>query len=241
MQLYCRNCGEEIPAQNINVQETIAVCKACNAVFDFSATVAQEKRKRKMVSMPDRFHMDERPDELELAYHWFTPMAILMTVFTVIWSGPVLLIFMPLFLGGTFNFASLGGGIFSIFSFFPLIFGGVAVGLIYYTVGLWINQTVITVSDSEIKVRSKPLPTLGNKTIDSRFIGQLYVKQRVSRNSNSGGTSITYQVRIVTDDGKNQTLVGNLPKSEQALYIEQQIERYLRLKNEPIPGEYGRY
>lgn len=39
MQFPCRNCGKPVPAENVNVQASIAKCAACNSVFGINAAM----------------------------------------------------------------------------------------------------------------------------------------------------------------------------------------------------------
>ena len=64
---------------------------------------------------------------------------------------------------------------------------------------------------------------------------QLYGKEKISRSRNS--TSVSYELRAVTKSGRNIKLVGGLESQEQAIFIEQKIEKYLRIEDIPIPGE----
>jgi Tfp pilus assembly PilM family ATPase len=66
---------------------------------------------------------------------------------------------------------------------------------------------------------------------------QLYAKEKVSSSRN--GTSITYEVHV-TRSGRNIKLVSGLESSEQAVYIEQEIEKYLNIKDIPVKGELAR-
>jgi hypothetical protein len=68
-------------------------------------------------------------------------------------------------------------------------------------------------------------------------VKQLYSKEKISRGRNS--TTTTYEVHAVTHTGKNVKLLSGLESSEQALYIEQEIERYFRIEDAPVKGQIG--
>ena len=69
-------------------------------------------------------------------------------------------------------------------------------------------------------------------------ITQLYTQERV--NSSDSGTRYSYEVYLITTDGKKQKLVGGLREPQQGLYIEQAIERYLGIEDRPVAGELPR-
>jgi hypothetical protein len=252
MDLQCRRCGAPIPAGNINVRETIAVCPNCDAVFNFAdqtdddpyGDVEKPKRKAKndryergMVALPDRFQIESEGDTLHLSYSWFGLRTILITLFGVFWISFVMFFFFPFF-GMSFFFGGFGfGGFGGFFSLFPLIFLGASIVLLYYVLGLWINRTHVVVTPDTLRVFTRPLPTFNNKTLSCEDINQLYVQQRYSR-SNQGHAVITYEVRALMNTGPDQYIVGSLESPHQALFIEQQIEDYLGIEHRPVIGEW---
>lgn len=44
---------------------------------------------------------------------------------------------------------------------------------------------------------------------------------------------------MITNSGNDTKLLSGLKTSEQALYVEQEIEKYLGIKNKPVRGELG--
>ena len=110
-------------------------------------------------------------------------------------------------------------------------------GIAYTALAGWLNRTRITVDQGRISVRHGPLPWLGNKDLDGSTMKQLYSKEKISRGRNS--TSVTYEVHAITTNGRNEKLLSGLETSEQALYIEQEIERYLRIEDAPVRGQIG--
>ncbi|HET6765438.1 MAG TPA: hypothetical protein VFH27_17250, partial [Longimicrobiaceae bacterium] len=62
--------------------------------------------------------------------------------------------------------------------------------------------------------------------------------QDVTRTRN--GTTITYSLHARCTDGRTVRLLSGLAEHAQALYVEQQVERHLRIADRPMPGEWGR-
>ena len=91
---------------------------------------------------------------------------------------------------------------------------------------------------SFLSIRHVPLPYLGNKTVEASDVKQVYSKERISRSRRGG--SVTYEVHALTHSGRNLKLLSGLPNSEQALFIEQEIERFLRIQDVPVRGEIAR-
>lgn len=246
MELNCKRCAATIPASNINVQQMVAVCPACDAVWHFEDDIKpaaqrfdddeySDKPKRKNVSLPSRMTVNETAKSLHISYKWGGAWeAGFMTFFTVFWCA------ISFTVAGAFFFGAFDDGfsVFTCVSFVPLLFVFIGLGLAYYTLGLWVNSTYIDVSDYEIHVHSGPVPWM-ERRLEAENIGQLYVKQVVTRNDNS--TSISYDVRAVMHSGPEQKLVTSMKAPDQAFYIEERIEYYLEIADQPVAGEYRGY
>lgn len=71
MQLTCPNCQTEIPAENINIQKTLALCPACGSVFDFGdehGPGTTPKIKRRKAKKPDAVIVHDEGDTLHFSY-----------------------------------------------------------------------------------------------------------------------------------------------------------------------------
>ena len=157
---------------------------------------------------------------------WFSPIFIFLTFFVIFWDG-----FLVVWYGmATSMDAPL------VFKIFPLIHVAVGLGLTYYVIAGYINKTDVIVSSSEIRIRSFPLPWLGDKTVDARDITQLYTKEIITRNKN-GGTSSSYEVHLINTEGRQKRLIRGLNTKEEGLYMEKKIEEYLQIRDEGVSGE----
>ena len=67
MQVNCPNCGEKVPAENINIQKMTAVCPACDTVFSFDLPEAETKAKRRKVKQPSKLMIQDN-DTLQMAF-----------------------------------------------------------------------------------------------------------------------------------------------------------------------------
>jgi hypothetical protein len=118
---------------------------------------------------------------------------------------------------------------------FPLLHVAVGIGLTYYVIAGYLNKTYVRVDISNIVIKHAPLPFFGNKTLNSSGIKQLYTKEKVSHSRH--GSSVSYEVHVITHDRKNVKLLSGLESSEQALFIEQKIERFLKIEDKAVKGE----
>jgi hypothetical protein len=102
---------------------------------------------------------------------------------------------------------------------------------------LWLlNKKVVEVSHDALLVGCEgPIPCLTfDQVIDSTEIRQVYVIERIS-----GGRyqSRYYDVHVLTKDGGREKIV-TVPNGNQALYLEQEIERFLGIEDQVVRGEW---
>jgi len=162
---------------------------------------------------------------------WFSPVYFVLLFFCVIWNGFLLLFYGVLTTSGAPFFAFL----------FPALHVAVGVGLAYATVSGFVNRTVVEVDRGDVlTVRHGPLPWPGATSIPVADIAQVFVTERTSR-SDSESVQASYAMNVLTRSGRRAVLVrGMLSSLEHALYIEQELERRLRIKDRPVPGEVAR-
>jgi hypothetical protein len=103
--------------------------------------------------------------------------------------------------------------------------------LFYWGLAGLLNRTAITVAPEQLTIRHGPLPLLSGKQFDPILIKQVFVRRHASTERSS------YEVYMLTWDGREEKLLGDLNRPEQALYLEQEIERQLGIKDKPVPGE----
>ena len=184
--------------------------------------------KRMDVGLPDKLELRNEGSGMEISWRWFGWSVLFMTVFAVFWDG---------FLFVWYSIALSTGPALSLMTLFPIIHVAIGVGITYSCLACWINRTSVKVNQGRITVRHGPLPWIGNKELDAASLKQLYTKEKVTTNRNS--TTTTYEVHVLTANGRNVKLVSGLEFSEQALYIEQEIERYFRIEDVPVRGQIG--
>jgi hypothetical protein len=230
IEMCCKNCGASLQPENLSMQLLIARCPHCDAVFAIAdasrGESAAEAQARQPVAMPRQIQVLDQGYGLEIRRSWFTPMLFFLVFFCVFWNG-----FMVVW-----HVISLSTGMW-LMSGFGLLHTAVGMGLVYITIAGFVNQTVIRVGQGMLSVQHGPLPWFGNKTVPSHQIKQLYCKEHVQRSENSN--SLTYSVEMILDHGR-ETLVKGLQECEQAIFIEQALERFLKIEDKPVSGELPR-
>ena len=231
MKLSCPECGAQIPAGNINLDRMVAKCHACDAVFGFGEqlglSTGQQSLARVAVPRPANIQIDQDGAELRFTRRWFSPVYIFLAMFAIFWNG----------------FMAVWFGIAIISRIWPMALFGtlhatIGLFLAYTALAGFLNSTVIRVGMGELEVKHGPLPWFGSRRIETVAIAQLYSKELIRRSR--GTTNSTHEVHIVTRDGRQVKLLSGLESSEQALYLEQEIERYLGIQDQPVRGEMPR-
>jgi hypothetical protein len=228
VKLTCPECGTPAEAANIHLDRMVAKCANCNAVWSFDEQFAQQPAPtldEMPVPRPTDIKMDDTGGELMFSWRSSTIAGIILGIFAVLWNGFMLVWF---------------GIAVATRAWFMLAFGSLhavlGLGMGYMALGAIINTATLRVNASEITLRHAPLPWFGNRRLDTASIAQLYTKEVFRRSRRSVSTN--YEIHAATRDGRDLKLVS-LSTSEQALFVEQEIERYLRIANQPVRGEYS--
>ncbi len=240
MPMFCPACGG--PARFIDIQtETQTIkCRFCGAEFSAAQLLNEEGRReeerprRKEIRLPQPKSVKMREDGLDLLItrKWPISTGIGALFFGIVWTG-ITSVFILIPSDGW------EGGDAPPFWFIGLF---LAIGLLTLATGIYslVNSTTYRINRQRIVLTHHPLPW-PSKTLDLDGVEQLYVKQHVSTSSSNGrsSTTITYSLNKVMRDGRHIKIDSNL-QPEAALFIEQEIERLLRLENVPVRGEYGK-
>jgi hypothetical protein len=233
MQLHCKSCGKLVRAEDVNIDQAIAKCLACHAVFSFLDQVrGAGAPPRAPVPMPARMRVDNWGSELTITWRWYTHAVWLLLAFCIFWDG---FLFVWYAAGIGMLTAGKGDGMIWVMLLFPVLHVLVGIGLTYAVICMFINKTVVRVSMGELTVRHGPLPGPGNRRVFTHELKQLYCTEKLQRHKNS--TSITYELQAQLKDGQKLTLLTGLDQLDQALYVEQQVEQHLRIPDERMPGE----
>lgn len=235
--LNCTQCGALLRPEQIDHQRQIATCSSCGRLVDVrtqlaaaqaAATSAPTPPARPAVELPPGMSLQvtelPRADGSSSTYitirrrwlrakHW--RFLIVCTVLSVILAQ---------------FWLSRGPG--------EEIAGWLIVATLFilmwdYNVAtMFVNTTFIRADAAGVRVTHGPLPSpfgLGRK-LERSQIKQLF--------SSTHGK--LYAVRAQTGDKKPMNLVAPLVSREQALFVEQQLEKVLGLVDFPVPGELDR-
>ncbi len=262
MQIRCPSCDRVVPATDVSLGNQVARCRPCDEVFDFAKQLASAPgsvrtgsryqddddeegddddgyedgddeeeslptRSRRPVPLPAGMQARNDGKRLTLRRRWRGWELLFLGFFTMIWDG---------FLAVWFTM-SLASGLWPM-ALFGSIHLMVGLGLTYYCLLLAFESTVIEVDVGQLTVRHEPLPYKKAEVLPVGRLVQLYSKRVVTRGNKS--TTTTFELHAVLDDGSHRKLLDGLPRSDQALWLEGEIERFLGIQDRDVAGELDR-
>jgi len=220
--IICPQCKANIPVEQLNPTQRTARCVDCQSSVPVTNPFSTKHTPAALywpsLTLPNGFNLTGSGSTFTVTWRWFGSKYIFLIFFCLIWD----LI--------TFNLVGAAGW---AALFIPHVW--VAVGVTYYTLAGLVNHTEIRVDANQLTVTHGPLPYWGNKQFSSDTLGQLYSKKRTHRTKRT--TTYTYELHAYTRTGRSVTLLKGLDKPQQALFLEQEIERFLDIKDKSIAGE----
>ncbi len=250
-ELSCRACGAALDGEQLDRRLAIIICSHCGAIFDLarrdmggvapetppSASPSQGDLarppkgapERAPVAMPSRFRVERGPSRLAVRWRWFQWSDVLLLFFAIMWDS---------FVVGFYGMAVVANapGPVRVFMFvLPIAHLAVGVGITYRAFAGLLNTTSLVVEDHTLSVRHSPLPWRPAPTIQVDSLEQLYTSKAVQHGKKK--TAVTYELRAVTRDHQGLLLLRGLHSLDQALWLEQEIELLLDIRDRPVAGE----
>jgi hypothetical protein len=164
-------------------------------------------------------------DGLSIDRRWFSGKHIAMLIFSIIWWG-----FLVVWYG-----IALGANAPLVMSLFPLIHVAAGLFIGYYSLCGFTNHTVLRVRNGVLSVRHGPLPWPGNKEVPTADIQQLYCEEQ--RNQGKNGVTYTYRLSAMLRSGKREVLMDGIDSPDVPRFVEERVERLLRIPDLPVTGE----
>jgi ribosomal protein S27AE len=188
------------------------------------------KRQRTLSPIPKEITVEKMGKNLRISRRWFSVTYIMLAFFCIAWDS---------FLCFWYGFALAGGIPWSVrllVLVFPIAHLAVGVGLTYTTLAGFLNRTIMEVDGKTFKVHHKPLPWMGEVNVPIGDLLQLYCKEKRGSGENS---NTTYILSAVLKNGRKIDVLSNLDSPDIALFVERQVESWLRITDRPVLGEYS--
>jgi len=224
--LACPSCGAKI---QILPGSNRYKCDYCGSEHYLEAasgfTAPAPTTRRDLIPVPSGVVVKENELGLRITRRWFSLKYIPLAFFCVAWDS-----FLIFWYSMAFSTEAPW-----IMICFPIAHLAVGVGLTYYVITGFFNRTILEVTPGKMQLWHEPLPWAGEVKMDTSDLKQLYSKEKSSRGEH--GTSYSYELWMVSKDGRSKKLLSGLDSPEVPLYIEQQIESWLHIPDMPVAGE----
>lgn len=217
MQIHCPNCHTPVSAAQINIQDKLAVCPHCNAVFSFEKDLRRKAKERK-VKQPKYLSVTETDDSLDIYFRWLRMWRptdyLIIVVFGLTAIFPAIASVAAFSSGPSFIMGMVGGGL-----------AALALFLLYWFFMALIDRLRITVDDTTLSAKYEPLPKAGMPRIAINEIERVYIYQPKTDVPKPRQRSNYCFVQVACRDGREITLATL--RYDLALFVAQTIDSYL--------------
>jgi hypothetical protein len=233
MALQCTRCAASLEEKAVDSGRGFARCSYCGSLVDLGRAAGTGAagagfRDRPEVPLPKGVTVSREGGGLVLSRRWFSAKFLFLIPFCLFWNG-----FLVVWYG-----MAAGGNAPLAFLLFPLLHVAVGIGLAWFCLAGILNTTVIRSAGGRLTVRHGPVPWPGNLDLGTAEVKQLWTKEKVSHGKN--GTTVTYEVHLERKGREAKPLLKGLESVEQALFVEQRLERHLRIEDRAMAGEVAR-
>lgn len=224
--INCPSCKTQVSAGDMNLQDKIAKCGSCNAVFPIKDQISGIDKvisTKEEIGQPNEVEKFYFGDELDLSIQQsMSPL-----------EGWILML-APLL--GLIAFAFYKKSELAVPTMVPIFFFLLFVPVILSLLNIKKHRSHIRVSSNRITIEHKPKKARKDKHFDVRDVEQIYVDKYTDPMS---GAQV-FGLQLVIDEGngkKHVRLFGGIKKLRVAKYMEQQIENHLNIENKPMIEE----
>ncbi|GAB5490856.1 MAG: hypothetical protein Phog2KO_10710 [Phototrophicaceae bacterium] len=223
MTTNCPQCNKEHNTEHINKELGIITCTNCQTVFSapyFFDPSNPSKPENKPISIPLGYTRYKSTHRLKINFQGNIQKII----------GGLLILIHTSFICAYMLFVTENSELeqaLGIWGLYPLI--AVIIGII-----LTRTPKEILVEDNNLRLLYLPkIFPMTTMSVDIDTIKQVYIKEVTKKNKKP-----SYTVHILQNNGNEKKLIANLKLRSEALYIEQEIESYLGLRDQAVDGEF---
>ena len=218
--ISCPACQTTIPATDLNINDKIAKCSACNVVFSFQETVnnlfRNPSKVKQEIIRPEGIDLFYFKEELDMTIQPPSPtgLAFIASMMGIITT---LFIFLTVLKPAFFLFI------------ITLFFGILNIYLIYNWFVQAKSKIHISINERLLNIEWRPKQKGKNQSYDRNDIDQLYIRK---------GTHYgIYMILNGIEGQKHVPLIPVLGSLSKARYLEQEIEKHLGIIDKEVLEE----
>ncbi len=221
--IFCPSCATEVPATNLNINDKIAKCGACNVVFSFQETV------NNLFTNPSKVKQEIiRPEGIDLFYF---KEELDITIQQPYSGLEFLMAFCGLLFGFLFTMIAIKKG-----GSFPPMAAIFFWLMTAYPIYSWSrhakNKIYININERLLNIEWRPKKGTKDQSYNLQDIDQLYIR----KNANSGLFDVQMIVNGI-EGQKHIRLIPSLDNLSKARYLEQEIEKHLGIIDREVLEE----
>jgi hypothetical protein len=241
MPVVCPHCHATVPEQNVDRTRDIATCQGCGRLLDLRAQAPRQGREpsanaqapspaarlRPPVALPPGMTIADDSADAPFGYRSHAPSGVVITRRWLRKKHFVMLVV----------FAAAAAGLVYLWTTSEisawLVIGTLMVASWnYMLLSMFLNKTTVRAgggAGGRIEVRHGPLPhpVFRHQSVAAADVSQLYAVREGS----------LFAVGADLKNGSKLTLVRPLVTADQAVFVEQQLERVIGLVDFEVPGE----
>ena len=226
--INCPSCGNPVSADNLNIQTNIAKCTNCDGIFSIGEQVEKLSNQNKIsqeILRPEGVELTYFQDELDISVEqpWGTFEQIFMSFFPFF-----LIMITSAFVEGISPSPIAKAGLITIW----------LASIIGYFAYFFIrkkHKIYFHIDDQYLSIERRPKKFIKDKKFAIQDIDQVYIKSIVSSSGAKGAG-----IFMIVNDAKGQKkveLIKKVSSRTKAKFIEQEIEKYLGIKDRRVPDE----
>jgi len=215
--LTCPSCSGNILSDDININDKIAKCGSCHAIFPFHKEIKQllaSNTAKQEIIRPEGIDIFRFRDSMEVTIQ--QPLTVIEMV---------LFMLIPLW-GLTVAIGFVKGIFLLLILSILLLLGSTVYGLVWY----YRHKMHLTINQRFLTVKREPRKYIAEKAYAVEDIDQIYIAYT------SLGLSILAIINGVNGQ-KHINLISNVSTISKAKYLEQEIEKYLGIEDRRVPEE----
>ena len=220
IKVECPSCSEQVSAVNIDLESKMGKVGNCNAVFSVKKTIVELQKfssNDDKIERPQGIESFDFRNELEIELDQPFPMfdIIILSIF------PFVLMFALLF----YFLKDMNGAL-------PvaLIALLISVKSIIRLIRQKQHKILLSINEEKTHVQCRPKNLKREKSFDVSNLDQVYVAQTTD------GVGLFF-IMNGEDGQRHEKVLGRMRNIIHAKYIEQEIEKYLEIRNRKITGE----
>ena len=178
------------------------------------------------VPRPPSITVEEESGEVTYRRRWFHRGILGFPLFWIFCGGVAI---------GMYDVETAGGSV----SIVTLLVAALTLLMVYSNIAHVTNTTTVRLGREMLTVRHGPLPWSGNVDLPTPEIRQLFCEETIRRLGRRIPVP-SYGLYAVMADGRKVKVLSLLDFPDVPLYLEQRLERRLRIENEPVQGGLSR-